>query len=597
MKTLGPGIGPSSKMDILQSLDKGNGPNKATANKGEPSPKIGEKKEFSDLVRERTPQDREAAKERVDRRITEARREKPNELRPSDRQKDSRPVKVESKGELPRQAENSGMTREIDRKKAMLEFMDSMQSEFGITPVRMLEAMAQIDSENLTLAPEDTASQVIDNLELAPEDEPRAMALYSSFINQWRELQDTPLKPMQMVEGGGEKAPLLMGKGMELRPAAKPEVSLTSVEKRAKLNESLDQMNARFFGKPEDGALPRFANSEVLRMAPELPANLMQKEILPSAQPLDATSTMSFTQDESGLYLAKPSTEGSIDFSSLPKMMPGRTELAPEVGLNKVTASELSEAESALGALIADVKKLSEQANSGSDEGFDTETSADSDLSDLAGPEQSHADLPQDSFAQVMRPQSFAGAPIAGAAVGTQSTGPTEMDKAALDAIKDQAQIMVNKGGGEAKITFNQEGLGEIQLKVVVHEGKVNVEMNAETQEAKKLLETSLSDLKTSLAQHKLAVDQVRVDVGSSNLSDSRQGMNFGQDLSRDHARQMMQQFRDETAGRRDPFMEMSGIKAYGKKMRGPDPIAPAPDVAVSRYSGEGRGNRMSLVA
>ena len=61
---------------------------------------------------------------------------------------------------------------------------------------------------------------------------------------------------------------------------------------------------------------------------------------------------------------------------------------------------------------------------------------------------------------------------------------------------------MIKDGGGEMKIQMNPEGLGEVNLKVLVEDGNVNIEMIADNKDAKKLMEKGLLDLKANLAQH-----------------------------------------------------------------------------------------------
>lgn len=136
----------------------------------------------------------------------------------------------------------------------------------------------------------------------------------------------------------------------------------------------------------------------------------------------------------------------------------------------------------------------------------------------------------------------------------------------------------------------------------MVVNGHVNLEMAAQTREAKQLIESSLHDLRSSLSAHQLTVDHIKVDVGNqastnSNGQQQQKGFEFQQDQGRDQARQMMQQFQQDTAGRRDPFFEMPSIKAYQRRQQ-PAPIPPAgTEQASRRYLGEGRGGRMSIVA
>jgi flagellar hook-length control protein FliK len=153
-------------------------------------------------------------------------------------------------------------------------------------------------------------------------------------------------------------------------------------------------------------------------------------------------------------------------------------------------------------------------------------------------------------------------------------------------------------------VKLNPEGLGEVQLTVQVKDGRVNVAMSAETHEAKKALESAVSDLRESLTSHKLSVEKIHVDVGNQTSSDSRsqsdsqqRGLDLRADVGREQARQFMGQFREDTASRRDPFIEMPGIRGYVQPNNTPGPIpAYESGATVRRYSGAMTGERVNLV-
>ena len=54
---------------------------------------------------------------------------------------------------------------------------------------KIAEALANLKPTDLLKPPEETASQVIKNLGLAPEDQSRAMSLYVGFLQQWNQAQ------------------------------------------------------------------------------------------------------------------------------------------------------------------------------------------------------------------------------------------------------------------------------------------------------------------------------------------------------------------------------------------------------------------------
>ncbi len=136
-----------------------------------------------------------------------------------------------------------------------------------------------------------------------------------------------------------------------------------------------------------------------------------------------------------------------------------------------------------------------------------------------------------------------------------------------IERLSTAAESLAARGGGEVKVVLAPEGLGSIQLKVSVIEGRVQVEMKAENQNSQKALESGLADLRNSLASHNLTVDSVKVDVGQDySQRDREQSQAFSQsqpDLGRDQARQFMNQFREQNAFQRQSLFEAPGFKSY----------------------------------
>ena len=90
--------------------------------------------------------------------------------------------------------------------------------------------------------------------------------------------------------------------------------------------------------------------------------------------------------------------------------------------------------------------------------------------------------------------------------------------------IMNQAQYLVKKGGGEMTVKMNPDGLAEVQLKVMLQDGKVNIEMLTQDKSVKKLMEDSLSELKSGLAAHHLSIDHVKIStVNATNTDNSAQ--------------------------------------------------------------------------
>src|SRR5690606_27235591 len=118
-----------------------------------------------------------------------------------------------------------------------------------------------------------------------------------------------------------------------------------------------------------------------------------------------------------------------------------------------------------------------------------------------------------------------------------------------VEKIMTQAQTLAQKGGGEMKIQLNPEGLGEIHLKVHVKEGQVGLQMLTESQDAKKLIESSLNELKLALGEHKLNLNDIKVDVSQKMSQEMLQ-----QDARREDAREFLSQFRQFNEGFKQAF-------------------------------------------
>lgn len=96
--------------------------------------------------------------------------------------------------------------------------------------------------------------------------------------------------------------------------------------------------------------------------------------------------------------------------------------------------------------------------------------------------------------------------------------------EANMNEIMSKAQYLVQKGGGEVSVKMSPEGMGEVNLKVQLLDGKLNIEMQTQDKHVKKLIEESLSDLKSGLAAHRLSLEHVKIDtVNATNTDNSAQ--------------------------------------------------------------------------
>jgi flagellar hook-length control protein FliK len=168
--------------------------------------------------------------------------------------------------------------------------------------------------------------------------------------------------------------------------------------------------------------------------------------------------------------------------------------------------------------------------------------------------------------------------------------------------IHDAAQVLVEKGGGSARIKLSPEGMGDLELKIRVQGDQVNVQFVTDNIETKELFEKSLKGLRAQLESQHLKIESLSIQV-----TDSQKG--FSSDLNRDQSsshqnlgllRDMMNQSRQESFSRdTGSIADWESIRSYGRGKSSPDPIQSAlePRRFQRNYDlGNGRGQRLSVV-
>lgn len=557
---------------------------------------------FADLVQQNEPKvaPRKSVADKATDRTEKA--EKSERTEKPDRKEENKKASKDAQPDQnidPAKAEKGSATK---KERAMLEFMDSMESELGIPPTEIVAAMALLKPSDYVKPPEETAQQVIENLDLPADEQDKALALYMAFLQQSK---TSEMKPDQMFNPQALVAQQMPTQGRDL---------LTPDQRREKLSQSLDAMNSKFFrtsplSKGEDAssalgqsseregkiALP--AGMEALEPIPKAKQPFLtelEMEALSEKLPTAPTETPALMKPDLGKMKAKSEKSTPDDFFALGALKAqmgeglkaqGKSSLEPEVATKPGEALPEMKIEAG-----------QSQADSGSSELFSQTSQQPKEKGEMTGRKVSADDFfPQLGLGGALKSESPASL---NALVSKEAlAGPNQQLN--VDKLANQAQIITFKGGGEAIVKLTPEGLGEVRMKVLVMDGKVSLEMATETKEAKKLIESSLGDLRASLAGHKLSIDQVKVDVGNQASTDSQSQKQMDTKPDLNQGKQFMSQFRDEMSGRRDQFVEMPGIRSYQAKRQGPDPIGAAPEVSAAnrRSLSPGRGQRMNLVA
>lgn len=425
---------------------------------------------------------------------------------------------------------------------SMRDFLGKMKSEFGIEPQAVVKAFAGLDAAALMAPPDETAEAVLSQLKLTPEQLPKAERFYREMLNQTGE------SALNETLAG-------VGAGMTLKVMSEQDVALE------KLQSSISNLNNMFARRAEQSQLGESAAlNEVLNPTPTDVA--VDASI--DATPTETTELPATEKESSGSKFA--AIGAALSSAALNLNVGSSAETAGKdsnsSGGNrsdaKVAKTEYSSIEAALAASGFEVPPGGEKAS-----------------------------VP------------LAAGTSTAAALATSMLSNTEAESTGnAQELVRHAQILMKNGGGEMKMQLKPEGIGDVTLKVSVKDGQVAIQMLTENDSAKKLLESNLDDLKTSLAQNKLHVDAMKIEVGTEFAKQRFEQAQ--QDASREQARQMAQdfmgQFRQDREGFRQGFGESLGFKNYQQPRRNSLPEI-EPVVAASGSQQKSGERRLNLVA
>jgi flagellar hook-length control protein FliK len=522
-----------------------------------------------------------------------------------------------------------GLKRNLSqRQKVMQEFMDSVESEFSIPPERMVEAMTKLNDKEILKAPEETASQIISEMQLPADVSGKVEARYVQMLTKLSDLERH--RPEKILEPVGEQLAWLqalggmagMGAIASVKPGANGEApSLVSVkDQKLMLNDSLQQLNQKFFlnspealggdsaqgmGKMEAGAgmgalaaaMSNDGPAAMNNMDPNkaIDPNQVKTQIPGMNGPLKLSSEN--YQELAAKLATLGMAAGALD-QTMKADPANRAALKMEQALQAQASGAGQMDPSAASFMMlagGSAGQAGDSMSSFSEGKGDKESSIDlgSPGKTMSGNEfmVQQTDSPLLSKAELSSTAAAAGAAVTTTVVKDPSQN--------IQQIMNQAQYVMKKGGGEAIVKLNPEGLGEVHMKIMVNDGKVSLQMSAETKEAKSLIESSMNDLKASLGTHNLKIDHLKVDVGNQASADANsQGQaGFKFDQGREQARQFLSNFQEDNLSNRSGYFESPALKAYGTS-KGPEPLKPSPESARSRrYVGEGRGTGLNLVA
>lgn len=428
----------------------------------------------------------------------------------------------------------------------VLQFMKAMQENFGISPQQIMKALGEMPQQTLMKSPHDAMTPLFEKLGLQPKQFTKAQILYTEMLTDMEKVnpETTTFKGQLPLAATGGAA---FG-------------AMTAVEKpiTAAPKSTLDQL----------------IEQKISRRALE-PSNI--QAVIKAPNPQESLAQV-FKIDPSQMSIANhQDIPQGLALDKLKEFDPQLRIEDVKINPNKVT-EQFSASTSILGAGAA----VGALATANGKTGKNGKDSSEDDLKDDLS--QQMMQMPTDKKID----GQFAVDKLGAAAAAPGALHQNQLSNENVEKLISGSQALLKKGGGEMRIQLNPEGLGKIHLNIKVEDGKVGVQMIADTQEAKKLLESSMHDLKLGLAEHKLSLDHTKVDVSEQ----TSQNMNQGHDFKREEARDFLGQFRQFNESFRQGANDLSGAKAYKK-------ASPTPDIQPleSRRSDSTKSGGLYLVA
>lgn len=568
---------------------------------------------------------------------------------------DSEDDNKDSFSKIKKETNESVAGRDAKKDSKVKKFMDSFESEFQVPPTRLVEVISQLTPEQLSESAEQTADSVIDQLNLDPLAKPKAKKQYLELIQDLNQIsvanqQLTPLPGLS-----------LMGLGMAQERFQKMKSQREVLQKSIdQMNQSFWKPREVF----KDNTLVELSKSDILSGSESAVPTKMSRLVEPDFNNQLMNLTDSNSQLDSELSnqvlttkfdgqtelptidLLHPSKAATVEnittVPNIPTVLtvpavatPGMAEaevIAATAGIAETAARATATANTS--AVTADEWRRedpkiqqrdsellnTDQMNSSllkkteAPERFKEGQSATSyfegqaqgkELSKTQRSNKSKGEELKSLFAaqlgnQIYTEESARGEATSAKLIPKELT-PAEIDKN-IQNVMHQAQYLVKKGGGEVNVKMSPEGLGQIQLKVELIDGKVQMQMVTDNKETKKILESNMGDLKDQLSSHKLNINSIKIDtvqgVNTDVATRNQNSLDLSQNQSDRQTKQFWNQFQDQfgRGPQREALFQPPQVKGYAKKSS--QPIAPAESsqlLSARRETGKGSG--LNLVA
>ena len=462
--------------------------------------------------------------------------------------------------------ESAQAPEDTDRREIWNNFLGQMNS-LGVSAEKIVKAFSSLTAEELSKPPEQTVDKLVLALGLNPTQAQAAKAFFNELLTKTKSndvAQEAKAPKLALVQPNdlptrdvkaSKREQAAPTQAATPTPAAAPEKTEEAAAPKAEKQEA--QAEPKKFevpnsNQPQAPAQPQAAalNKVVEQMQPVTPEEAAALEETLKNAPKKMTAEQ---LQANAAPVAAAMTQAPAQTIPQAPQMPTMTALMEKLGLQTNKDKDSSAGEDS-----ADGKDLSN--------GLDQQLTQN--MIGAQGKTEFQGHLSQ-----------------AGGATATAQAQPVMT----MPELVQNAQVMLKDGGGEMKVTLKQEGLGEVAMKVSVENGKVNVAMITQTDEAKKLLEHQLGELKTGLASNHLQVESIKIDTSAQLKA---QLENQGRDAQRQQTQAQWEQFRQDSGGWKRNYFETGSLGgAYAGQGRGPRDIA-APQAAQAAGS-----RRLNLVA
>lgn len=455
------------------------------------------------------------------------------------------------------------------------DFLEKMSDDLGISSEEIVVAFSKLSPEELMKPPEENLEKIINLLQIPQDQIPLAQVHFSQLLKKTEGLSSKEIllasntqQPSEKLSQQQYEAAIAAASILGFRDHLSPQ-KVTTEKPMTAVQSQIGRYRSQIFKDGTDVELSSVSkwNGEnqmktsefdmktqsILSSPPKSAFDLSAAKLTPSEL---STSISEGQVSESagrfelpkGFEIQSRGSEFNSFNAALSPVSPEVSELETPV-IESTSAFEIPNAES-MGF------KLSQSSNSSSDQSAWGDQSESEDSQSIEKTEINDVK----SFQSELKPLD-----------GLHNKKSVQSPLMVTDAqqsqniqqVVSQAQFLAKKGGGEIKIEMAPEGVGKIKLKVAVENGQVQIEMLAENSETKKLLEKSLSDLKSSLVANNLKVDSLRIDTPSDVSKQFSQQYDQGQ---RQQAQQFMEQFRQENREWRGGMYDMASVRPYSSQ-------------------------------